>query len=79
MLTSRERDRLEARLRQALVKALDAVVNPPLDGHGLAVALLNTGTALHLIAELDDRQLALNTVLPVLALIGRDAQTGADT
>lgn len=51
--TARERDRLYQLASQSLAGALNALLNPPADGSGLTVALLQTGIALHRLVELD--------------------------
>lgn len=69
-LSMRERDALERSAVQSLTKALDALVNPPLDGVGVAIALLHTGTALLRIAQLDVDETAKAQVLLALDSLG---------
>jgi len=68
-LNGRERDALQASAVAALVRALDALVNPGGGGDSVATALLNTGTALLRIAQLDVNEAAKTQVLLALESI----------
>lgn len=68
-LSMRDQDGLIRSAVRALVTATDALVNPPTNGLGNAIALLNAGTALYRIAQLDVDEAAKVRVLAALERI----------